>query len=253
MALAATQVPGQAAVDGVPGALTVDQVLRLPLQARVRHPLYWKWIRFLVFGRSFPAVLFAEMGWLQVGHLAQAHGVLQVTPRLLYLLFCCIPVGLYLTRPMPLSRDGRLVARAAAFGGTCLQLVIGAFVPTHRLLFTPPDELIFLASLLSIAAFAFALYGLGYLRRSLSIIPEARRLVTGGPYRIVRHPLYLAEISAALSLVLAAPFVTPTVALAVFILLQGTRARFEERLLRETFPEYADYQRRTHALIPFVW
>jgi protein-S-isoprenylcysteine O-methyltransferase Ste14 len=43
------------------------------------------------------------------------------------------------------------------------------------------------------------------------------------------------------------------VAFCIFVLLQGTRARFEERLLVETFPEYADYQRRTRALIPFVW
>ncbi len=243
MAVAATQV----------APVTVDSVLRLPLHVRVRHPLYWKWIRFLTFGRAVPAVLFAEMGWLQVGRLAQASGVLQVLPRLLYLLFCCIPVALYLTRPMPVRTDGRLVARAAAFGGTCMQLVIGAVVPLHSLLFTPPDALILFASLLSIAAFAFACLGLGYLRRNLSIIPEARKVVTGGPYRIVRHPLYLSEIAAALSLVLAAPYVTPVIALVLFVILQGTRARFEERLLAETLPEYTAYQQRTHALIPFVW
>jgi protein-S-isoprenylcysteine O-methyltransferase Ste14 len=243
MALAATHV----------APVTVDTVLRLPLQVRVRHPLYWKWIRFLIFGRAVPAVLFGGMGWLQVGHLANASGVLEVLPRTLYLLFCCIPVGLYLTRPMPITTDGRLVARAAAFGGTCMQLVIGAFVPQHNLLFNPPDALIFVASLLSIAAFAFACLGLGYLRRNLSIIPEARKVVTGGPYRIVRHPLYLAEIGAALALVLAAPYQTPVIALVAFILLQCTRARFEERLLLETLPEYTDYQKRTRALIPFVW
>jgi protein-S-isoprenylcysteine O-methyltransferase Ste14 len=242
MAIAATQVPS-----------TVDAVLRLPLPLRFRHPLYWQWIRFLVFGRALPAVLFAEMGWLQIGHLAGAHGVLQMLPRTLYLLFCCIPVGLYLTRPMPVTRDGRLIARAAAFGGTCMQLVIGAFIPQHRLLFHPPDALVFVASLMSIAAFAFACIGLAYLRRNVSIIPEARRVVTGGPYRIVRHPLYLAEITAAVALVLVAPYLTPVIALVAFVLLQGARARFEERLLTETFPEYAGYQKRTSALIPFVW
>jgi protein-S-isoprenylcysteine O-methyltransferase Ste14 len=242
MAIAATQVP-----------VTVDAVLRLPLHVRFRHPLYWKWIRFLVFGRALPAALFAEMGWLQIGHLTAAHGVLQVVPRLLYLCFCTVPVALYLTRPMPVNRDGRMIARAAAFGGTCMQLFIGAFIPQHRLLFNPPDALVLFASLLSIAALAFACLGLAYLRRNVSIIPEARRVVTGGPYRIVRHPLYLAEITAAVALVLAAPYLTPVLALAAFVLLQGARARFEERLLTETFPEYAGYQKRTRALIPFVW
>jgi protein-S-isoprenylcysteine O-methyltransferase Ste14 len=243
MALAATHVP----------PVTIAAVFRLPLRARLSQPLYWQWLRFLTFGRAVPAALFGEMGWMQIGAVAHASGALQVLPRLLYLLFCCIPVGLYLTRPMPLSRDGRLVARVAAFSGTCMQLFIGAFVPHYRLLFSPSDALIFVASLLSIAAFALACLGLGYLRRNLSIIPEARTVVTGGPYRIVRHPLYLAEIGAALSLVLAAPYLVPVIALFAFIVLQCTRARFEERLLLETLPEYAGYQKRTRALIPFVW
>jgi protein-S-isoprenylcysteine O-methyltransferase Ste14 len=244
MAVAAKHVPA-----------TVEAVLRLPLHRRVQHPLYWKWIRFLAFGRAVPAVLFGYMGWLQIQHLSTVLGrdALVVLPRALYLVFCCIPVALYLTRPMPVNRDGRLVARVAAFSGTCMQLVIGAFVPLHRLLYHPADWLVAVAGLLSIAAFSFACISLGYLRRNLSIIPEARRLVTTGPYALVRHPLYLAEITAAFSLVLAGPFVVSVIAFGVFVVMQGARARFEERLLGETFPEHADYRRRTRRLIPFVW
>ena len=244
MAVATTHVPP-----------TVRAVLRLPLRERIQHPVYREWIRFLVFGRAVPAVLFAFMGWLQVGHVQQAVGrdALMVVSRILYLAFCCIPVGLYLTRPMPVSRDGRLVARAAAFGGTCMLLVIGAFVPSSRLLFNPSDALVAVSGVLSIVAFGFACVGLGYLQRNLSIIPEARTLVTAGPYRLVRHPLYLAEITAALALLLAAPYLTSAVSSLLFVVLQVTRARLEERLLSDTFPEYAAYVRRTRRLIPFVW
>jgi len=110
-----------------------------------------------------------------------------------------------------------------------------------------------LSSGLSVAAFAFAIVTLAYLRHCLSIVPEARKLVTGGPYRLVRHPLYLAEITASLALVMSAPHLTPTLALGAFIAVQAWRARFEERLLGATFPEYPAYAERTRRLVPLVW
>jgi protein-S-isoprenylcysteine O-methyltransferase Ste14 len=231
---------------------------------RLRDPLYWAWVRFVVFGRAVPVALFSFMGYLQWGHLRGAvsavrpgSGIVtvlgQVLPGALYLGFCCIPVGIYLTRPMPRTRDGRLVARSAAFTGTLMQLIIGAVLPTQRLLFTPPAFMRGLSTALSIVAFAFAIAALAYLRHSLSIIPEARRLATGGPYGLVRHPLYLAEISASVALVMSSPHLIPTLALGAFIGVQMVRARFEERLLAATFTDYAAYARRTRRLIPFLW
>ena len=46
---------------------------------------------------------------------------------------------------------------------------------------------------LVIAGNGLAIYSLSFLGRSFSILPESRRLVTSGPYRLVRHPVYLAE------------------------------------------------------------
>ena len=244
--------------------LTLRQVAALPFAQRLHHREYRRWVRFAVFGQAVPAALFAFVGWLQYGHLLQAmaaaaarpslqEALTGLIPRTLYLVFCCMPVVLYLTRPMPQARDGRFIARAAAFTGTLMLLVVGALFPTHGTMLPFPSWSRDLAPPLSILAFSMGILSMSYLRRNLSIIPEARRLVVTGPYRFARHPLYFAEICAATALLLAAPYRTPAIALVIFIVMQNIRASFEERLLRATFPEYADYARRTRRIVPFVW
>jgi protein-S-isoprenylcysteine O-methyltransferase Ste14 len=144
-----------------------------------------------------------------------------------------------------------MIARTAGLVGTTMLLVVGAF--PNPVLLTPPALVRDIAAPLALAAFALGVYGLLFLRRSLSIIPEARRLVTGGPYRLIRHPLYAAEILAAVALVLARPGLWATLTLVPFIAVQMLRASFEEGLLARIFPEYRGYAARTRRLIPLVW
>lgn len=77
--------------------------------------------------------------------------------------------------------------------------------------------------------------------------------VAHGPYRLVRHPIYLAGL---LLLVGASLLFSPW-ALAVSLLLGvlwALKSSVEERLLRERYPQYADYCRRTrYRLVPFVY
>ena len=98
---------------------------------------------------------------------------------------------------------------------------------------------------------ALAWWALLTLRSAFSLTPEARRLVTGGPYRFVRHPLYLSGAIVALALLAATWSVR---AVALFLLWAGVtwlRARAEERVLRRAFPEaYEAYARKTPALVP---
>jgi protein-S-isoprenylcysteine O-methyltransferase Ste14 len=57
----------------------------------------------------------------------------------------------------------------------------------------------------------------------------------------------------AFGVVLSHPGLWSVLALGPFVAIQLLRARFEERLLTQTFPAYGDYARRTWRLIPLVW
>ncbi|MGH7722944.1 MAG: methyltransferase family protein [Candidatus Dormibacteria bacterium] len=220
-------------------------------------------LRLLVFGRLVPATFFALLGYAQ---LLRVVGAVQALPRpvnaiavisgplpgTLYLLFCAIPVAIYVGRPAPRARDGRLLPRAAGLAGTVMLLVVGA-LPQGVHLYSAPGWVAGMSTALSLLAFTLAVYGLLHLRRSLSIIPEVRRLVTGGPYRVVRHPLYAAEILAACAYAIVNPGLLVVVVLAPFIATQLLRSGFEERLLAEAYPHYLEYARRTRRLVPFVW
>lgn len=218
--------------------------------------------RLLVFGRGLPAAFFGWLAYLQLQSLVDDIRILPrpVTPfavvdgplpAFLYLLFCVIPVAIYVGRPPPQRRDGRLAPRTLALVATVFVLIIGA-LPPGPALYTPPPWIRGLSTLLSIGAFTTIISALLYLRRSLSIIPEARRLVVGGPYRMVRHPLYAAEILATLAFAMASGTVLVVAIQLPFIAMQLLRSRYEERLLMEVFPQYAAYASATPRIVPFL-
>ncbi len=78
-------------------------------------------------------------------------------------------------------------------------------------------------------------------------------LVQTGVYGVVRHPLYASVIllSVAWSLLWrSGPSLAVT---ALLVILLDAKARREERWLRETFAEYADYAKRVRRLIPWLY
>src|SRR5574341_130055 len=88
-------------------------------------------------------------------------------------------------------------------------------------------------------------WGIWTLRRSFSITIEARDLVTGGPYRWVRHPVYLGEVLSAASVTAWRPSLANGVLLVLFAGLQVYRSHLEERKLARVFPEaYSSWAHR---------
>jgi protein-S-isoprenylcysteine O-methyltransferase Ste14 len=103
---------------------------------------------------------------------------------------------------------------------------------------------------LAAASYAWLLASVLALGRCFGILPEARGLVTRGPYRVVRHPVYLGEIGACAGLVLAAPSPRNLVLAVIFVIAQSIRMRFEEETLLEAFPGYREYAARTPRILP---
>jgi len=83
---------------------------------------------------------------------------------------------------------------------------------------------------------------------------RGHRVVSSGPYRIVRHPGYLAAIvgGSMTPLILGSLWAFAPV-LACALLFTG-RTALEDRTLREELDGYREYTRRTrHRLLPGIW
>jgi protein-S-isoprenylcysteine O-methyltransferase Ste14 len=142
------------------------------------------------------------------------------------------------------SRDPvAFAACAAAVGGIVLLEAPPASAAT---------SLVLAGDLIAFLACVWLLASVISLGRCFGVLPEARGLVTRGPYKIVRHPVYLGELAACAGLMVAAPTTRNLVVAAVFAAAQAVRMRLEEKELADQFPEYRRYAAETPRLVPRV-
>jgi protein-S-isoprenylcysteine O-methyltransferase Ste14 len=211
---------------------------------------YW---RELVFSRLIPALFFSVFLarylltlWDSLHTIRQPSDYLFVIQQFLALAYFTMLVVLYSTRLPARGTDHRFAVVFIAFTGT-FSAIGASFLPgggRHEWLVLPAD-------ILATAGLAYAVWGLAYLRRSFSIIPEARRLVTGGPYGFSRHPVYLGEIVAAIGINLATAGWASGLAVLYFVICEVLRIRWEERVLARAFPnEYPAYAKRVPRYAP---
>lgn len=119
-----------------------------------------------------------------------------------------------------------------------------------------PDGVLDVVGLVVAAAgLALAVWATRALGPSLTPFPAPRargELVTGGPFRFIRHPVYGGGILffGGISLVFSVPALALTGLLAV---LWFFKTREEERRLVERFPDYTEYRARVRRrFVPWV-
>jgi protein-S-isoprenylcysteine O-methyltransferase Ste14 len=154
---------------------------------------------------------------------------------------------LIMTRSPAKAQAEGLAPRAAAFVGTYLPWTITFFGKTDQALPNLASTACVLTGLIMM------LLTIRHLGRSFSLTPQARSVVQTGPYRWVKHPLYLAEEIAIVGAVLQ--YLTPVtvILLILHIGVQVCRILYEEDLLRRNCPEYSSYEASRWRLIPYVW
>jgi len=162
-------------------------------------------------------------------------------------IFYMLLAVLIMTRsPAKAQADG-LPPRIAAFVGSYLPWTISFFGKTDQAL---PN---LLSTACVLIGTIMMLVTIRHLGRSFSLVPQARSVVQTGPYRWVKHPLYLSEEIVILGVVLQ--YLTPVtvIVLILHISVQVCRILYEEDLLRRNLPEYSSYEASRWRLIPYVW
>lgn len=176
---------------------------------------------------------------------ADAGMIIATLARVSQWMFVAVLAVLPLFRYRPVAKSTALLPRFAALVTVCIP-------PFCVLLERAPPNLLcnLMAVMAGVSASILGVLTLSFLGRSFSVMPEARRLVTTGPYSIVRHPLYLFELLGVVGILLQVRSLPGVMLLALIVVLQIGRARWEEAVLDRAIPEFAAYRQQVPFLIP---
>lgn len=213
-----------------------DLLMRLPLLC---------WASFCAFVQITGLLQYMNimnMAAMDVGY------AVHLSMRLLTIAFMLLVTAVVILRVRPSGKASGLEPRITA--------LVGSFLSYGFVLFPrcePSVSLEMISTALILIGTVGAVVALSQLGRSFSIMAETRQLVTSGPYRSVRHPLYLTEGIAIIGMFMQFASMWTALLLVVQMACQLRRMHNEELVLSATFPEYAVYQRTTARFIPGVY
>ncbi|MDE1874588.1 MAG: isoprenylcysteine carboxylmethyltransferase family protein [Patescibacteria group bacterium] len=130
----------------------------------------------------------------------------------------------------------------------------GSLKPLLRV--TPSPVALAIADVLVIAGIALAIWARVHLGRNWGMpmsLKESPELVTSGPYKLIRHPIYSGMLLAFLGTAIATGLIW------ILVLVWGGiyfiySARTEEKIMANRFPDiYPEYKQRTKMIVPFIF
>jgi protein-S-isoprenylcysteine O-methyltransferase Ste14 len=141
-----------------------------------------------------------------------------------------------------------------AFSILGLVVMIGALVGLYKIgvLFTAQPVAIAL-QLMAVGLMVWARVTFGRRSFHAAANPTAGGLVTTGPYRIIRHPIYTAACLFGWGPIVVYPSLI-SVALGILLLLGAlVRMICEEQAVQQRYPEYVEYARVTKRMVPYLF
>jgi protein-S-isoprenylcysteine O-methyltransferase Ste14 len=165
------------------------------------------------------------------------------------------PVGAQTAAAPGVARFSRtvLAGHFVAFG--VMYLGIGSAVFSQRVSTWIPGQRV-VGMLIIVAGSALMCWSLVYFRswRFRAKLDAGHELATGGPYALVRHPIYAGMNLLALGTAVWIPTILTWLGLALMILGSDLRGRTEERVLEAAFGEgYRKYRARTKRFLPGIY
>ena len=111
--------------------------------------------------------------------------------------------------------------------------------------------------LMELAGGVLAIWAVALMRSNANVAPIPKQnglLITKGPYKIIRHPMYTAQVIAVFPLVLEHNTPCRVAALIILIVTLLYKLHYEEKRLINHFGQpYEDYQKVSKRILPFIY